>query len=170
LVRFVVVAEGSVDRAAGAVLGGRQQVRVDAREPGIGVSEVNRQRNLDLPYDVKDRPCRVYVVRAHGENLASAQAAPGTEVDRDAESLRQLGPDGHALPAGPCRVAWADVVTSGRGTLIETDRCRTPGPTPEVNLWWSAKHPEPHGTGQRAARQTFARCSPRTAAQIGHLG
>src|SRR3954466_7670890 len=26
------------------------------------------------------------------------------------------------------------------GTLIETDRCRTPGPTPGVDLWWSRKH------------------------------
>jgi hypothetical protein len=26
------------------------------------------------------------------------------------------------------------------GTLIETDRCRTPGPTPGVDLWWSGKH------------------------------
>jgi len=26
------------------------------------------------------------------------------------------------------------------GTLIETDRCRTPGPTPKVDLWWSGKH------------------------------
>ena len=25
------------------------------------------------------------------------------------------------------------------GTVIETDRCRTPGPTPGVDLWWSAK-------------------------------
>ncbi|MEH1017978.1 transposase family protein, partial [Micromonospora sp. CPCC 206060] len=30
------------------------------------------------------------------------------------------------------------------GTLIETDRCRTPGPTPGVDLWWSAKH-DNHG-------------------------
>jgi hypothetical protein len=30
------------------------------------------------------------------------------------------------------------------GTLIETDRCRTPGPTPGVDLWWSGKH-EQHG-------------------------
>jgi hypothetical protein len=30
------------------------------------------------------------------------------------------------------------------GTLIETDRCRTPGPTPGVDLWWSGKH-ENHG-------------------------
>lgn len=26
------------------------------------------------------------------------------------------------------------------GTLIETDRCRTQGPTPGVDLWWSGKH------------------------------
>jgi hypothetical protein len=26
------------------------------------------------------------------------------------------------------------------GTLILTDRCRTPGPTPGVDLWWSGKH------------------------------
>lgn len=26
------------------------------------------------------------------------------------------------------------------GTLIATDRCRTPGPTPGVDLWWSGKH------------------------------
>jgi DDE superfamily endonuclease len=26
------------------------------------------------------------------------------------------------------------------GTLIETDRCRTPGPIPGVDLWWSGKH------------------------------
>src|SRR6185369_7245299 len=26
------------------------------------------------------------------------------------------------------------------GTLIETDRVRTPGPTKNVDLWWSGKH------------------------------
>jgi hypothetical protein len=30
------------------------------------------------------------------------------------------------------------------GTLIETDRCRAPGPTPGVDLWWSGKH-DNHG-------------------------
>jgi hypothetical protein len=30
------------------------------------------------------------------------------------------------------------------GTLIETDRCRTPGPTEGVDLWWSGKH-DNHG-------------------------
>jgi hypothetical protein len=26
------------------------------------------------------------------------------------------------------------------GTLVETDRCRVPGPTAGVDLWWSGKH------------------------------
>ncbi len=26
------------------------------------------------------------------------------------------------------------------GTLLATDRCRIPGPTPGVDLWWSGKH------------------------------
>ncbi|GAA3617961.1 hypothetical protein GCM10022419_124330 [Nonomuraea rosea] len=26
------------------------------------------------------------------------------------------------------------------GTLMETDRCRTPAPTPGVDVWWSGKH------------------------------
>ena len=26
------------------------------------------------------------------------------------------------------------------GTLIGTDRCRAPGPTPGIDLWWSGKH------------------------------
>jgi DDE superfamily endonuclease len=31
------------------------------------------------------------------------------------------------------------------GTPVETDRCRTPGPTPGGDLWWSGKHPHPGG-------------------------
>ncbi|MEV0133717.1 transposase family protein [Dactylosporangium sp. NPDC050688] len=34
------------------------------------------------------------------------------------------------------------------GTLIETDRCRTPGPTPGVDLWWSGKHAQHGGNVQ----------------------
>jgi hypothetical protein len=30
------------------------------------------------------------------------------------------------------------------GMLVETDRCRTPGPTSGVDLWWSGKH-DNHG-------------------------
>jgi len=34
------------------------------------------------------------------------------------------------------------------GTLIETDRCHTPGPTPGVDLWWSGKHANHGGNVQ----------------------
>jgi hypothetical protein len=34
------------------------------------------------------------------------------------------------------------------GTLIETDRCRTPGPTDGVDLWWSGKHANHGGNVQ----------------------
>ncbi|MET7427382.1 transposase family protein [Dactylosporangium sp. NPDC005555] len=34
------------------------------------------------------------------------------------------------------------------GTLIETDRVSTPGPTPGVDLWWSAKHANHGGNVQ----------------------
>jgi DDE superfamily endonuclease len=39
----------------------------------------------------------------------------------------------HAKRAGATHLALD-------GTLIETDRCRIPGPTPGVDLWWSGKH------------------------------
>jgi len=41
------------------------------------------------------------------------------------------------------KAAGHDYVTID-GTLIETDRCRTPGPTDGVDLWWSGKHHQ-HG-------------------------
>jgi hypothetical protein len=41
------------------------------------------------------------------------------------------------------KAAGHDYVTID-GTLIETDRCRTPGPTDDVDLWWSGKHDQ-HG-------------------------
>src|SRR5262249_38087681 len=34
------------------------------------------------------------------------------------------------------------------GMLVETDRCRTPGPTPGVDLWWSGKHANHGGNVQ----------------------
>ena len=34
------------------------------------------------------------------------------------------------------------------GTLIETDRIHTPGPTPGVDAWWSGKHEHPGGNIQ----------------------
>lgn len=38
------------------------------------------------------------------------------------------------------------------GTLVETDRCRTPGPTPGVDLWWSGKHDNHGGNVHRPGR------------------
>jgi hypothetical protein len=34
------------------------------------------------------------------------------------------------------------------GALIETDRCRTLGPTPGVDVWWSGKHAQHGGNVQ----------------------
>ena len=34
------------------------------------------------------------------------------------------------------------------GKLVETDRCRTPGPAPGVDLWWSGKHDNHRGNVQ----------------------
>jgi hypothetical protein len=55
------------------------------------------------------------------------------------------------------------------GTLIETDRCRTPGPTPGVDLWWSGKHDNHggkraghHGSGRLAALDLTRASRPRT--------
>ena len=45
------------------------------------------------------------------------------------------------------------------GTLIATDRCRTPGPAPGVDLWWSGKHSH-HGGNVRVASTTPRRCVP----------
>jgi hypothetical protein len=45
------------------------------------------------------------------------------------------------------KAAGHDYVTID-GTLIETDRCRTPGPTEGVDLWWSGKHDQHGGNVQ----------------------
>lgn len=45
------------------------------------------------------------------------------------------------------KAAGHDYVTID-GTLIETDRCRTPGPTEGVDLWWSGKHNQHGGNVQ----------------------
>jgi hypothetical protein len=46
------------------------------------------------------------------------------------------------------------------GTLIETDRCRAPGPTPGVDLWWSGKHHQHGGNIRSSPRRTGGRCGP----------
>jgi hypothetical protein len=46
------------------------------------------------------------------------------------------------------------------GTLIETDRCGTPGPTPGVDLWWSGKHAN-HGGNIQVITAPDLRCTAR---------
>jgi hypothetical protein len=46
------------------------------------------------------------------------------------------------------------------GTLIATDRCRAPGPTPKVDLWWSGKHANHGGNIQVITRPTDGHCGP----------
>ncbi len=58
----------------------------------------------------------------------------------DVLAARSPGLHGALLAA---KTAGHDYVSID-GTLIETDRCRTPGPTEGVDLWWSGKH-ENHG-------------------------
>jgi hypothetical protein len=50
-------------------------------------------------------------------------------------------------PCSPLTPPAHDYVTIG-GTLIATDRCRTPGPTEGVDLWWSGKHDQHRGNVQ----------------------
>ena len=54
----------------------------------------------------------------------------------DVLAARSPGLHGALLAA---KAAGHDYVTID-GTLIETDRCRTSGPTAGVDLWWSGKH------------------------------
>jgi len=46
------------------------------------------------------------------------------------------------------------------GTLIETDRCRTPGPTPGVDLWCSGKHDNHGGNVQVITAPDGGRSGP----------
>ncbi len=53
------------------------------------------------------------------------------------------------------------------GTLIETDRCATPGPTPGVDLWWSGKHDNHGGNIQVLTAPTAGHCGlPRYAPAV----
>jgi hypothetical protein len=62
-------------------------------------------------------------------------------------SSRQEASDMYGDHSSRRRLADATDLAGGgtmRGPLVETDRCRTPGPTPGVDLWWSGKH-DNHG-------------------------
>src|SRR4051795_8804994 len=65
------------------------------------------------------------------------------------EGITVLADQAPALPSAllAAKAAGYDHVNID-GTLIETDRCRTPGPTEGVDLWWSGKHDNHGGHGQ----------------------
>src|SRR3954469_22562159 len=74
------------------------------------------------------------LIRDHGISKSTGYHYPHEGID----VLAGRAPGLHgALPAA--KAAGHDHVNID-GTLIETDRCRTPGPTAGVDLWWSAKH------------------------------
>jgi hypothetical protein len=74
------------------------------------------------------------LIRDHGISKSTGYDCPHEGID----VLAGRAPGLHgALPAA--KAAGHDHVNID-GTLIETDRCRTPGPTAGVGLWWSAKH------------------------------
>ncbi len=54
----------------------------------------------------------------------------------DALAERRPSPHGALLAAKAAGYSHVNL----DGTLIETDRVATPGPTPGVDLWWSGKH------------------------------
>ena len=56
--------------------------------------------------------------------------------------IAERAPSLNSAPLAAKTAGYSHVTLDG--TLIETDRCRTPGPTPGVDLWWSGKH-DNHG-------------------------
>ena len=61
---------------------------------------------------------------------------------RRPDRARRQAPSLHSALLAAKMAGYSHVTVDG--TLIETDRCRTPGPTPGVDLWWSGKH-DNHG-------------------------
>jgi hypothetical protein len=60
--------------------------------------------------------------------------------------LAALAPNPHGAPLAARLAGHSHVHLDG--TLIYTDRCRAPGPTPGVDLWWSGKHHHHGGNTQ----------------------
>jgi hypothetical protein len=89
----------------------------------------------------------VLVIRWFLDNTCIAQLAAGNGISRSTcyDYLHE-GIDALAYQAPKLESALLAAKTAGHGhididgTLIYTDRCRTPGPTPGVDLWWSGKH------------------------------
>lgn len=93
----------------------------------------------------------ILVLRWLLDGTRITQLAADNQVSRSTgytylhEGLTVLAAHAPGLPAVllAAKIAGYAHVTID-GTLIETDRCRTPGPTPGVDLWWSGKH-DNHG-------------------------
>jgi hypothetical protein len=54
------------------------------------------------------------------------------------------------------------------GTIIEIDRCSTPGPTPGVDLWWSKNTTTTAATSRSSPLRTAGRCGPLHCAPAGN--
>jgi len=76
--------------------------------------------------------------------VADNQISTSTGYERLHETTKVLASHAPSLHGAllVAKAAGYDYVLLD-GTLIETDRVSTPGPTPRVDLWWSAKHREP---------------------------
>src|SRR5690242_12603069 len=89
----------------------------------------------------------VLVLRWFLDGTRMAQLAMDNEISKStAYSYLHEGTDVLAARAPQLESALLAAKMAGHphvsidGTLIETDRCRTPGPTEGVDLWWSGKH------------------------------
>jgi hypothetical protein len=79
--------------------------------------------------------CQLARDNAVGKSTAYDYLHEGIDV------LAARSPSLHAaLLAAKAAKAAGYIHVNIDGTLIETDRCHAPGPTPGVDLWWSGKH------------------------------
>lgn len=92
-----------------------------------------KQAVLVLRWQLDDtRVSQLAVDNAISESTAYAYLHEGIDVlARQAPSLRSA-----LLAAKMAGYSYVNI----DGTVIETDRCSAPGPTPGVDLWWSKKH------------------------------
>jgi hypothetical protein len=97
----------------------------------------------------------ILVIRWFLDGTRVAQLAGGNTIGRSTaydylhEGVGVLATQAPNLEAAllAAKMAGYDYVNID-GTLIETDRCRTPGPTPGVDLWWSGKQTTTAGTSR----------------------
>jgi hypothetical protein len=98
----------------------------------------------------------VMVIRWLLDGIRVAQLADGNQVGKStAYEYLHEGIEALAAARAPdLRGALLAAKLAGHphviidGTLIETDRVATPGPTPGVDLWWSGRHANHGGNVQ----------------------